>query len=445
MFAQRRNSAPHAAGLIGAIYCLSSPLLYAAQGAYGFGIASERSSNIRQAASNPESERIDSAVAGLAYMQDTADFTGRIAAQIEYRDYANDTFDDETVFSLDASGLWTLMPGRLTWTLVDSARQVVLDPTVASTPTNRAGANVIETGPDLFFHLGPRQTFVVGARYGNVYVGDTELDNNRYGGIVRWIHQIAPQLTGSMNVEHLSVRYDNDVNEDFDRRDVFLRIETQRVHTHITFDGGVTRLSRERSRDLDGSLLRLRAEHNITGSSFVAASASVGYSDIGGDLLRYVTPPTTPADRPAPPHSVTDVISSDINYTRQADLLYGYRGARFGASARIEGRELEFETTTTGNRDETGVLLDVSYNFSAITSAALFARRHDINYREISRDDEEQDIGLRITYRAQRNLTLVAEARRIERSSNVPINDFVDERALLSVVYSTGALYTPIR
>ena len=442
---QRRKAAVFRAGVLVAIcgyFCVASA--WAAQGAYGFGIASELSSNIRQQASDAERDRIDSAIAGLAYSEDTADFIGRLAGQVEHRNYANDTFDDETLFTLDASGLWTLIPSRLSWTLVDSARQVLLDPTQPSTPTNRAGANVVETGPDMFFHLSQRQRLVLGARYGNVYVGDTDLDNNRYGVMLRGVHQMSPQLTASLNFEHLGVRYDDDeVNENFDRRDAYLRIESQRVHTRITLDGGVTNISRDRSGDLDGALVRLRAEHDITAASFVSLSASSGYSDVGSELLRYVTPPTTPADRPAPPQSVTDIISNDLSYERVADVVYGYRGARLGASVRAEAREIEFETATTGDRDETGVLLNISYNLSATLAGVLYGRRHDIKYREIDRDDEEQDVGVRLTYRARRTLTLAAEARRMERTSTIPVNDFVDDRLYVSLIYSTGPLFSP--
>ena len=440
----KNKALPYTAALFAAAHWASTPMVYGAQGAYGFATASERSTNIRQVPINQESERINSVVGGLVYSEDTADFTGRIVTQIEYRDYTHDTFDDESIFTLDTSALWTISPGRFTWTIVDSARQVVLDPTQPRTPPNRAGANVIETGPDIFFHLGPRQRLSFGARYGNVYVGDTELDNNRYGGVIRWIHQIGPQLTGSANFEHLSVQYDDDVNEDFERRDAFLRMETQRVHTRITVDGGITRINRDRSSELDGSLFRLRAEHDVTGSSSFGMSALVGYSDVGDGLLRYVTPPTTPLDRATPPSSITDVIASGIDYSREADLTYGYRGARFNTTARIEGRELEFETAATGNRDETGVVLDLAYSFSPRMSGTLFGREHDIEYRETGRDDEETEVGIGLAYRAQRNLTVATDARRIERTSNVPTADFVDRRIFVTLIYSTGSLYRPI-
>lgn len=417
---------------------------YAGEGAYGFGIATERSSNIHRSANDPLSERINSVVGGLAYAEDTADFTGRIAAQAERRDYVDDTFDDETIVTLDAAALWTIMPGRFTWTLIDSARQVTLDPTVADVPTNRAASNVIETGPDVFFHFNPRQRLVLGARAGNVYVGDTVFDNNRYGAMVRWVQEFAPQLSGSVNAEHLSVRYDDDsANENFDRRDLFLRVDSRRPYTEIALDAGVTRIQRDRTGDLDGSLLRLRVQRTISGTSHLGLSASAGYSDIGGHLLRYVTPPRTPIDRAIPPHSITDVISSDINYTREADLFYGYSGARFSANARLEARNLEFENAPTGNRDESGIVLDLSYNFSVRLVGGMFGNRRDIRYREIDRDDQDQEFGVRLSYRAQRNLVVTTDARRTERDSSIATSDFVDKRFFVSLMYSTGSLYNP--
>lgn len=427
-----------------AVVAASGSVAYAGEGAYGFGVATERSSNIRRSAADPVGERINSIVGGIAYGEDTADFTGRVAAQVEHRDYVNDTFDDEAIVTLDAAALWTIVPGRFAWTLADSARRVTLNPTLPDTPTNRAASNVIETGPDVFFHFNPRQRLVLGARAGNVYVGDTVLDNNRYGAMVRWVQEFAPQLSGSVNAEHLSVRYDDDsANDNFDRRDFFLRVDSRRPYTEIALDAGVTRIQRERAGDLDGSLLRLRVQRTITGTSHVGLSASAGYFDIGGQLLRYVTPPRTPIDRVIPPRSITDVISSDINYTREADLFYGYSGARFGANARLEARNLEFETAPTGNRDESGIVLDLSYNFSVRLVGGMSGSRRDIRYREIDRDDQDQELGVRLSYRVQRNLVVTTDARRTERDSSVATADFVDKRFFVSLMYSTGSLYNP--
>lgn len=441
---QRSHMATDCRILLIAALVVPGGAVHAGQGAYGFGVATEQSSNIRQSANDPVSERINSVVGGVAYGEDTADFTGRVAAQVERRDYADDTFDDETIVNLDAAALWTILPGRFTWTFVDSARQVTLNPTLPDTPVNRAASNVVETGPDVFFHFNPRQRLVLGARAGNVYVGDTVLDNSRYGAMVRWVQDFAPQLSASLNAEHLSVRYDDDsVNENFDRRDLFLRAESRRPYTEIALDGGVTRIQRDRTGDLDGSLLRLQVQRTISGTSHLGLSASAGYSDIGGHLLRYVTPPRTPIDRAIPPHSTTDVISSDINYTREADLFYSYGGARFGANARLEARNLEFETAPTGDRDESGVVLDLSYNFSVRLVGTIFGNRRDIHYQEIDRDDQDQEVGVRLSYRAQRNLIVTTDARRTERDSSIPTNDFVDKRFFVSLMYSTGSLYNP--
>lgn len=426
------------------VACLLAYSAWGAQADFGVGYVREHRSNIDQRPAEGIDEDINVVIAGLSYAEDSANFGARVTAQAEYRDYVTDFFADESLFLLDASAIWTLSPGRLTWSISDAFHEVTLDPTQSSLPANRGGANVFETGPDAFFRISSTQTFSLGARYGNVYVGNTELDNDRVGASARWIYQAAPQTHYSTNFEHLRADYDEETNEDFRRLDAFLRFQTRRAHTEITLDAGATEIDRERSGVLHGSLARATWRQELTSVSTAGATASVGYQELGSELLRYVTPPTTSINVTPPPIPVVNIITNDIYYSQQADVFYSNRGSSLLWNARLTARDIDFDSPVNEDRKEAGGSGDIVYHYSGATTIGLYGSRIDLDYSTSDRRDEEKQTWLRVGYRAQRHLTISLDVGRVERDSSDPAREFIDDRVLLSLLWSTGPLFTPI-
>lgn len=424
--------------------CLLAYSAWAAQADFGAGYIREHRSNIDERPGQGISEDINVAIAGLSYSENTANFSARVTAQAEYRDYKADFFADETLFLLDASAVWTLSPGRLTWSISDAFREVTLNPTQAPLPANRGGANVLETGPDAFFRISSTQTFSLGARYGNVYVGSTDLDNDRYGASARWIYQSAPQTHLSLNIEHLNADYDEPTNEDFQRMDAFFRYQTRRAHAEVTLDAGATEIDRERSETLRGSLVRASWRQELTSVSTAGASVSGGYQELGSELLRYVTPPTTSVNVTPPPIPVIDVITNDIYYSRQFDVFYTNRASRVIWNARLTARDIDFESPANEDREEAGGSGDIIYYYSGATTIGVYGSRLNVDYLISNRHDTETQTWLRVGYRAQRHFTISFDVGRVQRDSTDPLREFVDDRAMLSLLWSTGPLFTPI-
>jgi hypothetical protein len=59
----------------------------------------------------------------------------------------------------------------------------------------------------------------------------------------------------------------------------------------------------------------------------------------------------------------------------------------------------------------------------------------------IGRQDTDRGYSMGVTYRLNRNVTVTMEGGRIERKSTVPLSSFVDNRVMLLLGYSSGALY----
>lgn len=412
---------------------------------YGIGYAGEYSSNIRRTTTNPENEWINSVIVGFTYTENTVDLTARARAQAQYRTYSHDTFGDEKLYLLDSSLLWTILPRRLSWVVEDAFSEVILDPTAASTPTNRAGANAFSTGPDAMFQINPVNALRLSARYGNVYVGNTGLDNNRYTGLVGWEYQSSAVTQWSLNVQHTTVDYENDVAApDFQQNDVFLRMARRFSESQLTLDAGKTKFKRDTGGESDGSLLRARWTRNLSATSSFGLTLASEFQDTGAELLSYVSAPGTPVTGGPPPAVGNNVVTNDIYYSRRADVFYTRQAGRTYWTVRATGRDLDFETTLQDRR-EAGFNFDLTYNYSALGSASLIGRylRTDFVDAVPPRDDEDVTAALRFAYQARRHLRLMLEGRRTERASTDPLAEFVDKRALFTIQYTTGPLYAP--
>lgn len=417
----------------------------AAQTDYGIGYAGEYTSNVRRASTNPEDEWINSVIAGFTYTENTQDLTAFVTGQAQHRAYSSGTFGDETLYFLNSSALWTISPQRFTWTVEDSYRELTLDPTAAATPTNRAGSNAFSTGPDIRFEINPVNALVVNARYGNVYVGNTGLDNNRYSGLVGWEYQSSPVTQWALNAQQLYVDYEDGSTTsvpDYRQNDVFLQMLRRFPQSQLLVDLGKSKFKRDGGGEADGSLQRLEWRRTLSAVSNFGVMFEREFQDTGADLLGLVTSPGTPVGGTPPPAVATNVVTGDLYYSRRADLFYRRQDGRFAWDMRATSRELDFQTLAQDRR-EAGLNLGATYNYSAVGAVSLLGQYLRTDFIDTNRDDEDMSLALRYTYQARRNVGMMIEGRRIERSSTDMNSEYVDKRVLFTIQYTTGPLYTP--
>lgn len=415
----------------------------AAQTDYGIGYAGEYTTNVRRTPSDAEDEWINSVIAGFTYTENTQELAAFVTGQAQYRDYSSDSFGDETLYFLNSSLLWTISPQRFTWTVEDSYREITLDTTAAATPTNRAGSNVFSTGPDVRFEVNPVHALVVNARYGNVYVGDTGLDNNRYSGLVGWEYQSSAVTQWALNAQQLYVDYEDDAAaSDYRQNNVFLQMLRRYPQSQFLADAGKTKFKRDNGGEADGSLLRVEWRRTLSAVSNFGVLLSREFQDTGADLLGLVATPGTPVGGTAPPAAANNVVTGDLYYSRRADVFYSRQDGRLAWTMRATGRELDFQTIAQDRR-EAGLNLSATYNYSAVGAVSLLGQYLRTDFEDTRRDDEDTSLALRYTYQARRNLGMMIEGRRIERSSTAVNSDYVDKRALFTIQYTTGPLYAP--
>lgn len=393
---------------------------------------------------NEREDWVSSLLAGFAYQENTPDLTARVLAQADYRDYRKDVFSDETVYYLDSTLVWAVAPQQFTWTVDDTSRQIARDVTQQDVPTNRVDANVFSTGPDVFVRFGSVNTLVLGARYQDVYFEDSNADSNRYSVLSRWLYQASPVTVLSLNVDSLRVAFDDDIaNINFTRQDLFLRFNTRPSQSEFTLDLGATNIDRENASDVDGFLRRLTWVRQLTPVTTFGASFSGEFNDVGSSLLARGTGTTGTISPSLDTGLVQAVVSGDVFYAKGGEVFYSDVGTLFGLDFRVLKRDFDYETSPL-DREEKAARAAITYYHSATLSTTAFATLTETSYQDFAREDDTHNAGLRFAYRLSRSLTLGLEGRRVSRSSTDTATEFTEKRGLLTLLYSSGPLYTPI-
>ena len=418
-------------------------ITHAGELAYAFGYVGEYSDNIRRTPTDAQSEWINSAIAGIAYRENGPALDAHLLAQAEYRDYKKDTYNVGPLYYADASFLWRIAPQRLSWVLVDRYDQITRDITLPGTPENLVNSNVLNTGPDLFIRLGQGNTLVLELRYGNASYSELDLDNSRYGTSVRWLYAVNTEMTYSLNYQAEQIMYENEIlNDNTQRQDYFIRVERREARARFLLDLGFTQIDRDHAGEANGPAVRLTWAEQLTSESSAGIQIASEYLDAGTALLSTATN-LTPAPGPTPSSTTAGEPTSDLFYMKRAEVFYALGGGNFGTNLRAYYRDIDYEIAPL-DRKEGGGRLDITYNPSSVLATTVYGSHLDVQYQSFSRDDRENEAGIRFLYRINSNVSATLDGRKTWRYSTDALQEYIDKRVLFSLRYSSSPLVTTI-
>ncbi len=399
--------------------------------ASSFGLSALYSDNIGLVPEDGEEAWVGVGSATLQVRERTANVDAYAIGMLEYRDYQTDLFDDEFVFYLDGSALWTLTPERYFWSFEDYFRQAATDVLASPTPSNRQDTNLFFTGPEGRWHLSRASNLIAGARYGHFWFEETELDSHRLVAYGRLQHAWRPRTQLSLNGEFMNTRYLADRFEDYDRGDGFVRIEHTLSRSTMDLDLGATVVRRDREDDLDGFLARFGWHFPVNSYSSLDLRLLSEYTDPGADMLAMSSRDGALAD-------IDQQMIGDVYYNRHAELAYHWGGIR--TSWRFVGvaREEDYETVA---RDRTYGEGNVrfAYEFGPTLRATLGGtyRRADYREEDLVVTDRHGYFGLH--YQINSRLWTGLEFGNIDRESDDPTEEYSENTALLSLTYERSA------
>ena len=406
--------------------------------AYGLGYLGMYSDNLERASQNPRRDGLNAGLAGIGYLDPGPELVARLNAQAQYQDYRYDVAPDGTIYYADAALVWNIRPQFLSWTVMDRYDQVTEDATRPDSPTNRVGANVFTTGPDVHFRFGPVNSWSLGARYGNLMYAEGRTGYDRYGAYTAWGYRSSPELLYSLNYQYAQVEYEDPVAFDnFRRHDAFARVDLRRSRASLAIDAGYTSIEQDRGTGDDGFTYRLTGSYRMNPESTAGLLVAREFLDPGQALLATVAEAGTAPGAAPPPAPVSTESVADFYYAFRAEIFYRYASAASSIEGRVFYRDIDYHTTPR-DRDESGLRLDVTFNPGATFMPSLFYYRTNVRYQEFTREDHYNETGARALYRSTPNLSTMLEYRYRWQTSSDPLLDYRENGVLLSIVYTSN-------
>lgn len=421
---------------------------------YGFGYSAEYSDNPRLVPNAMEDELTHILNAGFSANQNSRELDLRAQASAAYRNYQHNVFADGSLFGFNGALVWKPLPDVLHWTIEDVYTQVAANATVADTPANRVNANVLSTGPDLFWRIGPVQTLQLGGRYASTEFDTTddamtassnEADNTRETGTVRWFYRSSPTTTFSVGYLAEDVDFDASAASalDFRRYETTVGFVNRIARNSVTLDLGKTRIQRDSQPEIEGALVRLSWLRELTSDATFSVTASRSLSDTAEELLATVAEPSVgrPARREEP--ITTDaaggtlVNTSDIFVSKQFMALYTRRSGNSLLSISVFRSKRFFEIDLASDEDAIGGSAEINRPLTDTLSASAAVRYVETTFPTLQREDETTTAGVALQYRLTRTLSSGLAYTRQSRSSSDPGSEYAENRAVLSLSYNS--------
>ncbi|HEX5513444.1 MAG TPA: outer membrane beta-barrel protein, partial [Gammaproteobacteria bacterium] len=127
-------------------------------------------------------------------------------------------------------------------------------------------------------------------------------------------------------------------------------------------------------------------------------------------------------------------VSQDIARVNAAELFYYDRWWGVGADIRLYWSDEDYEAAILDER-VAGVALRFGYPLAPSWEGALFGRHENSKYPRLDRRDRRSVVGVGVSHRLARRLSLVAELRDEWQRSDAAGRDFNEVIALIELRY----------
>lgn len=433
--------------------CCMGLSLYAAQAAADINIEAdaggEYSDNIGRVATDKQSDTIGTVRLGIGIDELRPRLEARVAGNLGYRHYFDDTFDDEVVGGLNGFIAWSILPERVTWIVEDNYGQIAANRAIADTPANRRDFNYFTTGPDLRLPLGERTFTQISARWSDVYYenADDELNvpsaathnqgSENIGGSVTLGRSVTEQSAVSINGTVQNIAYDDsEFFEDFRITSGFVRWESQGRQTQLSLDAGYSEAKRGDDKS-GGVLARLHLSREVTSRSTVSLDVGSEFADTASAFRIDQTIGGVASE------AEDTVAAGDVFRTTYAYLRFSTERERTTFDIMFNGRRERHESEVDLDRDIFGAGIILSRRITPRIDLELRAAYTDEDFVATNFAFNEWSAGAGVSWRMTSRLSLRFTVDHFEGSSDgssdvgLGSRNYDENRVFLGLRYSS--------
>ncbi len=414
--------------------CMPAMLLFGAaveamevEAAYSLGVG--YSDNIDRVPEDGQEETIAHTGVSLALTHNTRRIRADVRGTLNYYEYTGNTYEGDLVAALTGLLDLNLVEDRLTWTVQNNYGRALFDPFLPARPENWENLNFFTTGPDISLLRWGRNLSGISLRYSQMDYEMRPFDNDRRSATF-WIgREIRRDQILSLNAEVEKIEFSNGITPEYERRSAYLRYAAETGRNIFSVDAGYTE-QEIRSETADGVRFNLAWTRELSTRSQLTLNIGRQFAD-QGTVFRYQQDITRDLD------SIGDVTENGSPFQLDnIDIVYTLNGERTMFSARAGAGEQEYELQNDRRRRDARFEFfarrDLTRNLFVTGRARLYQR----DFPNLDREDDTWVAGVGIGWRFSASLDLSLSYARASRDSNVPANEFDENRGDLTLSYT---------
>ena len=402
---------------------------------YDIGVFALHSDNINLSDDAPLDDTLVEPTVRFTLTQSGGDVKIDGRGQLQYTDYLDDTFKDEFRGSFAGSADWAVVPSRMNLVFQDYLGQQTIDDLNPATPDNLQQVNLFVFGPSFYTRFTPATRGQFDLRYGNTWAEETKsFDGDRYGGAARIRHDVSPTSEVTGTLEAMQVKYDDNIESDYDRYDAYVSYKGRRTSLDLDFDIGYSHLKLDSGFDDDSPLLRGSATWRMTQRSRLRGDVRYQYTDATQYLI---TPVVDFGEQRFNEVLYTDIkVDSSVFQEKNVRLAYDYEGPTTTFRLQPYYLDLDYVNELGDDRKIHGVAADVGYRITPLVTASLLVTYERNEYTNFERQDKDTVADIGLSKRFSRHWTGRVGYRYRNRDSDVIGQDYEENAVTLAVAYS---------
>lgn len=356
------------------------------------------------------------------------------------REFLQNTFDPENLFSLAGFLDAVIVPGRLDWVVEENFGQVAALSFGAILPVDRENTNYFTTGPNLSFDLSGGDTADVFLRFSDVYYSESDTDNQRVGGQVSYARAISPRRTLSANAYAGRIVFDkDDVYPDVDVQQVYLRLESAARRMTLAADIGWNSVEFRGVKD-SGTYASVSVFRQVNPETLISLEYSRGFSN-SADAFRIDQSSLETSSLDEDIRVVADPFDED-----RLTASYQLTRAKVDLRANLYASRERYLSTSTFDRDQVGLEARLAYRISSLTTLAVLGRTEDNKLVEGGDRTRDTQWTLEAEFQVTQKIVARLAVERYERNTQTGVlPEFVENRVFAGVAYAPPLPPRPTR
>jgi hypothetical protein len=398
-----------------------------------FDLGAERSDNIARTATDETAETTATARGALAMSVDRPRLKGDIDADLRYRSYLENSYDDEVIGGANVNLDFALVKQRLAWIVTDNFGQVANDRRQVETPDNRQNFNVFSTGPTLTLPLGDRTDFLLGGRWTTADYEDSAQNSDSVDASVGLSHQLSEHTGVSLYGEGSETDYESDpLNQKYRIKSAYLRYDATGSRTTLSLDGGYTETTHG---DISngGVLFHLNVSRKVGAYSTIGLTAGSDFQDTATQFSLNQTQVGLQDS------NQNTVVAADVFRANYVYLTFGTQRDRTSFNLSINGTRERHETQTTLDRDYIRTTASISRRATQRLDVELHGNYVDEEFVGPGAVKfKEWSAGVGVLMRITQSIGMRLSFDRYDGSSDDDTRDYEENRAYLGFGYTVG-------